>query len=152
MSRTTTAPTADLTTTFGRLVEAYTSLERQLGRALEERCDITHGWFEVLLRLDRAEDGQVSMGSLAEQVALTTGGATRMVDRMIAAGYVERVPCPTDRRIVYVALTAAGRAKLAEAATIHAANLERVFSGFSDGELGVLDAMLDRLREARLAP
>ena len=52
------------------------------------------------------------MGSLAEDVSLTTGGVTRLVDRMEAAGYVERVPCSTDRRVSYAGLTDRGRAKL----------------------------------------
>ena len=55
------------------------------------------------------------MGALAQQVALTTGGVTRLVDRMISAGLVERVPCPTDRRVLFAALTPAGEAKLDEA-------------------------------------
>lgn len=105
--------------------------------------------FEVLLRISRADGGQISMSALAEQVALTTGGITRLVDRLIDAGLVERVPCPTDRRVYFAALTAAGRAKLTDAARIHAANLRRVFDGFTSREIQTLDEMLDRLRESR---
>ena len=39
------------------------------------------------------------MSQLADQVALTSGGITRLLDRMTAAGLVQRVPCPTDRRV-----------------------------------------------------
>jgi DNA-binding MarR family transcriptional regulator len=136
----------DLITTFGRLVEVFSSLERRLGRSLEERCDLPHSWFEVLLRIARSDGGQVSMGSLAEQIALTTGGVTRLIDRMITAGYVERVPCPTDRRINFASLTPAGRAKLAEAAAVHASNLEQMFADFAAEDLRNFDALLDRLR------
>ena len=115
-----------LITTFGRLIEAHSSLSQQLGRSLEQECGIAHSWFEVLLRVARAEDGQISMGALAQQVALTTGGITRLLDRMIAAGLVERVPCPTDRRVLFAALTGHGRMTLDQAATVHAANLRRV--------------------------
>lgn len=146
---TTPSPAApDLTTTFGRFVEAYTTIERRLSRALEDECGLPHSWFEVMLRVSRAEGGMASMGSLAEQVALTTGGITRMVDRMIATGYVERVPCPSDRRVVYATLTAAGRAKLAEARAVNDAHLREVFSRFSSGDLAELDGLLDRLRFA----
>jgi len=98
----------------------------------------------------RAVDGQVSMGALAEQVASTTGGVTRLLDRMIAAGLVERVPCPTDRRVSFAGLAVTGRAKLAEAAPVHAANLRTAFTVFSRDELTVPDDLLDRLREVRL--
>jgi MarR family transcriptional regulator, 2-MHQ and catechol-resistance regulon repressor len=139
-----------LITTFGRLVEVHAALGQQLGRALEQRCGISHSMFEVLLRISRADHGQVSMGALAEQVALTTGGITRLVDRMITAGLVQRVPCPTDRRVSFAALTDAGQATLADATTVHAANLRRAFDGFSAGDLRTFDQLLDRLRGARL--
>lgn len=141
-----------LITTFGRLLEAQSRLERRLGAELEARCDLPHAWFEVLVRLGRSEAGRLTMGGLAEEVSLTSGGVTRLVDRMAAAGYVERVPCPTDRRVSYATLTEAGRAKLDEAAPVHAANLRSVFAGFSDEERGTLDALLDRLRAVREPP
>ncbi len=135
-----------LITTFGRLLEVQSRLERRLGAELEARCNLPHAWFEVLVRLGRSEDGRLTMGSLAEQVSLTTGGVTRLIDRMESAGLVARVPCPTDRRVAYAALTDAGRAKLDEAAPVHAANLRSVFAAFSNEERRTLDTLLDRLR------
>jgi MarR family 2-MHQ and catechol resistance regulon transcriptional repressor len=149
----TTDPRDDaLITTFGRLLEVQSRLERRLGADLEARCNLPHAWFEVLLRLGRSADDRLTMGSLAEQISLTTGGVTRLVDRMQAAGYVERVPCPTDRRVSYAALTATGRAKLDEAARVHAANLRAVFARFDDDDRSRLDALLDRLREVSDSP
>lgn len=139
-----------LISTFGRLVEAQALLGRQLGRSLEQQCGVSHSAFEVLLRISRAEGGQVSMSALAQQVALTSGGITRLLDRLIAAGHVQRVPCPTDRRVHFAALTDGGRAVLDAASRVHAANLRRAFDGFSRQDLSVLDGLLDRLRVARL--
>ena len=96
-----------LITTFGRLVEAHAALTRRTGRSLEGECGVPQAWFEVLLRISRADGGQVSMGVLAQQVALTSGGVTRLLDRMIDAGLVQRVPCPTDRRVLDVLCTLA---------------------------------------------
>lgn len=141
-----------LITTFGRLVEVHAALGQQLGRDLEQQCGIGHSWFEVLLRIARAENGQVSMSALAQRVALTTGGITRLFDRMIAAGLVERVPCPTDRRVQFAALTDAGKAKLDQAAVVHAANLHAIFVGFSQRDTKALDDLLDRLRDIRVDP
>ena len=135
-----------LITTFGRLVEVQARLERRLGGDLEARFALPHAWFEVLIRLARSDDGQLTMSALAEQVTLTTGGVTRLVDRMEAAGLVERRPCRTDRRVSYAAITEAGRAKLEDAAEAHAANLRTVFEGFSAKELATLDTLLDRMR------
>jgi DNA-binding MarR family transcriptional regulator len=140
-----------LITTFGRVLEASTALGQQLGRALERQCGIPHAWFEVLLRISRADAGQISMGTLAQQVALTTGGITRLLDRMIAAGLVRRVPCPTDRRVYFAALTEHGRATLDDAATVHATNLRQAFAGFTAEDLRTFDDLLDRLRTARIS-
>ena len=137
-----------LITSWGRVVEAYSFLDRRLGASLEASCGIPMTWFEVLLRLARAEDDQLTMGALAEQVALTSGGVTRLLDRMVRAGYVERRQCPTDRRIVYAALTPAGRGKVEEAAAVHARDLEEVFASFAPHERRLLDELLDRLRAA----
>ena len=137
-----------LITSWGRVVEAYSFLDRRLGASLEVSCGIPMAWFEVLLRLARAEDDQLTMGALAEQVALTSGGVTRLLDRMVRAGYVERRQCPTDRRIVYAALTPAGRGKVEEAAAVHARDLEEVFASFAPHERRLLDELLDRLRAA----
>jgi MarR family transcriptional regulator, 2-MHQ and catechol-resistance regulon repressor len=137
-----------LITSWGRLVEAYSFLDRRLGKSLEAACGIPMAWFEVLLRLGRAEDDQLSMGALAEQVALTSGGVTRLLDRMVRAGYVKRRQCPTDRRIVYAALTPAGRGKVEEAAAVHARDLQEVFAAFAPHERRLLDELLDRLRAA----
>lgn len=145
-----TAADEALITTFGRLVEAYSTLDQQLGRSLEEQAGIPHTWFEVLLRISRADAGRISMGALAQQVALTTGGITRLLDRMIAAGLVQRVPCPTDRRVQFAALTTQGRAKLDQAAKGHAANLRQAFAGFTADDLRALDHLLDQLRAARI--
>jgi DNA-binding MarR family transcriptional regulator len=49
--------------------------------------------------------GRVTAGDLARELGLTTGAVTALIDRMAAAGYVRRVPDPSDRRRVLVELT-----------------------------------------------
>lgn len=139
-----------LITTFGRLVEAHSALSRQLGKDLEDRSGISHSAFEVLLRISRADGGQISMSVLAQQVALTSGGITRLLDRLIDLGLVERVPCPTDRRVSFAALTDAGSSVLVEAKRLHAANLRTLFGELGLDDLRRLDDLLDTLRQARL--
>ena len=137
-----------LITTFGRLVEAHSRLGRQLGRQLEDRAGVSLAEFEVLLRISRATEGRITMGDLAHDVALTTGGVTKLVDRMVAAGLVQRLPCPTDRRVQFAVLTPKGRRVLDKAARVHADDLRAVFDGFSERDLRALDTLLDRLLAA----
>ncbi|THV38445.1 MarR family winged helix-turn-helix transcriptional regulator [Glycomyces buryatensis] len=112
---------------FGRLLGAANRLEHLLGRAIEEECGITHLMFEVLLILARVGDAGKSMGEISRAQVLTSGGVTRLIDRMEAAGLVERVANPGDRRGRLVRLTAAGETKTVEASRVHTANIERYF-------------------------
>ena len=142
----TTALDDPLVTTFGRLLEATHRLEDRLGRELAASNDLPLTWFEVLLRLSRSTDGRLTMGELSDQLTLTTGGVPRLVDRMVDAGHVERQPCPTDRRVLYAAVTPAGKTALTPALRSHSAALREVFAGFTATDLARLDTLLDRLR------
>lgn len=117
----------ELVLAFGRLQGAANRLEYILGRALETECGITHLTYEVLLILGRAGEPGLSMRAVAQEQVLTTGGATRLVDRMEAAGLVERVDDPGDRRGRLVRLTPLGEETAVTASRVHVANIERYF-------------------------
>ncbi|WP_242586244.1 MarR family transcriptional regulator [Streptomyces sp. MST-110588] len=55
------------------------------------------------LSLLTAEPEPLTVKQIAEMSGLTTGSATRLVDRLEKAGYVARRPDPGDRRRVLVA-------------------------------------------------
>jgi DNA-binding MarR family transcriptional regulator len=69
-------------------------------QAVADRLGLAGSDVECLDILD--EEGRLTVGRLAELTGLTTGSATRMIDRLEQAGYVRRVPDPTDRRRVLV--------------------------------------------------
>ena len=54
---------------------------------------------------------RLKMGDLAEALVITRGGLTKLVDRLIKAGLLERTFCETDRRVSYATLTARGPAR-----------------------------------------
>src|ERR1700749_1291810 len=58
-------------------------------------------WFEVLATLDRAPEQRLKMGDLAEALVITRGGLTKLVDRLIKAGLLERTFCQGDGRVSY---------------------------------------------------
>jgi MarR family 2-MHQ and catechol resistance regulon transcriptional repressor len=135
--------------TFGLLLEAHAQLTRLLDADLQDSDGISLQTFEVLLRISRAEEGRITMSGLAGGVALTTGGVTRLADRLEKDGLVQRVSCPSDRRVVYLTLTDQGRATLAEALTHHLDSLERrVASRISPRDTATLNRVLDDLRRA----
>jgi DNA-binding MarR family transcriptional regulator len=134
-------------TLMGLLVEAHARLTRALGAELEAACGIPLTWYDVMIRLGRSPEGHLTMTQLAGEVSLTSGGITRLVDRIVDAGYVERGSCPTDRRTVYVSLTPEGRRVLEAATTEHLEGLERhLISKLDPAERAALEAALRKLR------
>ena len=89
----------------------------------------------------------MSMSELADQMVLTSGGVTRLIDRLAANGLIERVSCPSDRRVHWARLTNEGQEKVAEALVTHLRDLdEHFFAAMSKEEEEVVTSVLDRLR------
>ncbi|WUV13006.1 MarR family transcriptional regulator [Amycolatopsis sp. NBC_01488] len=112
---------------FGRLQGAANRLEYLLGRALERECGITHLMYEVLLIVGRAGADGLTMRSIAQEQVLTTGGATRLVDRMESLGLVTRTASARDRRVQLVRLTSLGEETTVRASRLHVENIEQFF-------------------------
>jgi DNA-binding MarR family transcriptional regulator len=85
-------------------------------------------WFEVLATLDRAPEQRLKMGDLAEALVITRGGLTKLVDRLIKAGLLERTFCETDRRVSYATLLPGGIELLGEMRPVVRAELASAFS------------------------
>lgn len=93
------------------------------------------------------DEGRATVGRLAELTGLTTGSATRMVDRLEQAGFVRRAPDPTDRRRVLVEPIPGVGAKVgALFASIARAQTE-VIARYDDDQLRLLIDFLDRSSE-----
>jgi len=110
---------------MGLLIRSNRRLSVVLGRELEQACGIPLVWFDVLIHIGGAEEGRLTMSRLSTEVALTTGGVTRLVDRMVEAGLVARQNCPSDRRSVHVVLTPAGQSTLRNAIGAHIEGIDR---------------------------
>jgi DNA-binding MarR family transcriptional regulator len=106
-------------------------------------------WFEVLATLDRAPEQRLKMGELAEALVITRGGLTKLVDRLIKAGLLERAFCETDRRVSYATLLPAGVELLEEMRPIVRTELATAFSArLSVEQAEQLQEMLDQVRSS----
>ena len=56
--------------------------------------------------------GTTNLGRLAEEMGVALSTASRLVDRLVRAGLVDRRPSPRTRREIELAVSAAGRATL----------------------------------------
>jgi DNA-binding MarR family transcriptional regulator len=135
---------------FGLLLETNARLSRSLGLELEAECDLPLAWFDVLLQLRRSPVGRLKMNEIAEAIVHSSGGTTRLVDRIEEAGLVARQSCPSDRRAIHVAITDAGNAKLDQALTVHLDYLdERLAKQLSEHERATLASLLTKLNSPR---
>ena len=94
-------------------------------------------------------EGPLSMRKLAEALDVSVASATGIVDRMADRGLVEREQSPTDRRVVLVHATTAGRAVFVDLGAVRREHLERVLARLSDRELASFLAGLRGMRRAR---
>jgi DNA-binding MarR family transcriptional regulator len=131
---------------MGLIIRAHRRLAYLLGRELEEAVGIPLVWFDVLIHIGGAAEGRLTMSKLSSEVALTTGGVTRLVDRMVEAGLVARENCPSDRRSVHVVLTPGGRATLQHAIGEHIEGIDRhLITPLDDADRVALTVALSKL-------
>lgn len=105
----------EIVTWWGLVIEGYHLTQERLMSEIAERFGLTPGPFDILLRLVRSPEHRMPMTKLAREAALSSGGFTKVADRLAAADLIVRQPCDTDRRVTYAVLTEHGR-EIAEAA------------------------------------
>lgn len=101
------------------VARAMIVLPRVLESELEAEHRLTTAEYFVLVNLSEEPERALRMTDLADRGALSLSGMSRVVDRLVRQGFVERTKCPSDARGSYAHLTAAGLAKLEEAYVTH---------------------------------
>ena len=113
---------------------------------LEAEYQLDMSEYEVLLHLNEHPERRIAMTELADLVLLTPSGVTRLVDRLVKRGYVERRPCPEDARRQHAVLTREGRKMFVKAGRIHLAGIRDLYlSKITDAEQQVLADVWDNV-------
>ena len=110
---------------WGLILEGFSHVHSRVDADLREVADLPGPWFEVLLRLSRTPGRELPLTHLAKAVAFSSGGFTKMTDRLVASGLIERRPSPTDRRVTLAGLTPQGASVLERALRVHLESLRR---------------------------
>jgi DNA-binding MarR family transcriptional regulator len=137
----------DRLTLAGLFAESYKGIATALEHRLSDDSGLSLQWFELLIRLARSPGHRLRMTDLANQTNLTPSGLTRAVDRLAEAGLVERVACPSDRRVAYAALTDAGLERITAAVGPHLVHLDELFDVLSPAEREVFASLLRKVRD-----
>jgi DNA-binding MarR family transcriptional regulator len=121
-------------------------VERRVDRALED-FGVPAQSFAVLHVLLRAENHRSPMNVLAREVSMTSGGFTKLADRMAREGLIDRRSSVADRRVVHAMLTTAGLAMAEQATRLYQDALrECLLSAVSGPDLSAMADTMQALR------
>ncbi len=102
-------------------------------------------WFELEMSIAQLKvffmlgmDGPAKIGQVAEMLHISPPTASQLVERLVQAGYVERIEDATDRRYVEARLTAQGLEQMKRMQRGRRDHLSRLLSQLNADELGKL--------------
>ena len=127
---------------------AFVRAQAHVSRRLDEDLRAEHGLslqeYVALLILAESPDRRLRMGRLADSLTLSKSGATRLIDRLVDDGLVDRVTCSSDLRGAEAALTEAGLNRLRKAAPTHLRGIGEYFlSAIADQDLPVVERTME---------
>ena len=108
--------------------------------------DLTFARYEVLVLLTFSRTGELPLKVIGSRLMVHPTSVTNAIDRLVAAGYVDRRPNPADGRGVLAGITDAGRAVVEEAT----AALTGLDFGLGDLPADELETLFGILRRVRL--
>ena len=139
--------TAELRRLFDDLIRFEIELWNAIDARLKSELGLPLTHFEPMSVIDRLPDCRVY--DIATELGITTGGTSKLVDRIEASGHCRRLPNPADRRSSLLELTPEGRRLLGEAGVALDEELRRSLGdAVPERTLRQFAATLPRLRAA----
>lgn len=111
--------------TWEALLVSFTGIYHELALELDEQHGVSMERYEVLLMLFVADKPGLRHSDLASRLRLSRSGATRLVDRLVKDGLVERNENEGDRRASMVSLTPNGVKSFQRLGRAHLAGIEK---------------------------
>jgi len=133
---------------WARLVRVGESVRTAIEAELKLSDVPPLAWYDALLELDRAPEGQLRPFELERQMLLPQYSTSRLIDRLERAGLVERVGCPGDGRGQLIRIREPGRELRRRMWPLYAAAIERyVGAKLTDDEAQRLSELLGQLSD-----
>lgn len=108
-------------------LHAHARVTRRLDDELRREHGMSLAEYDALLQLATTAGRRLRMNQLAERVLLSRSGVTRLIDRLVEDGSVERSSCLEDARGAEAVLTPAGLERLRQASATHLRGIQRWF-------------------------
>jgi DNA-binding MarR family transcriptional regulator len=134
------------------IVDRISLLDKKIKKSMEQTLvefGLTFNEWGLLGKLRSAGPPyRRSPGELAELSQLSSGAMTNRLDRLERAGFVRRLPDPSDRRGIQVELTEAGLDAWRDSVGVQAAKEAFIASALDEAEKEQLNMLLRRLVNA----
>src|SRR5580704_13613026 len=128
------------------IVRTSDQLQIRLARLLRE-FGLTSPTQYNILRILRGEGKPLPILEIASRTITVVPGITGLIDRLERAGFVNRLRCAKDRRVIYLALTDQGTRTLADLDEPLIALHRKLLGHLSQAELKELIRLLEKVRE-----
>lgn len=102
--------------------------------------------FNILRILKGSRPDPLSLKVISDRMIDKTSNTSRLIDKLLTKGMVERITCPEDRRKVDIHLTDNGLETVVAASKIVEHGMMNLYTNISDEEAQVMNALLDKLR------
>lgn len=100
-----------------------------------------------VLRILRGRKGEpANMSTINDRMVTKMSNTTRLVDKLMAKGYVSRQTCPSNRRKVEIDITPEGRDILLQMDEAVAESESRLLNALNQEELKQLNILLDKIK------
>jgi DNA-binding MarR family transcriptional regulator len=130
---------------FSDLGRIHAQLVAVVDPRLRSELGLPLALFESMAVIADVEDCRVH--DLAAGLGVTSGGASKLADRLWAIGYCQRIQNPEDRRSNLLHLTPAGRRLLADASLVVHEEMGRILGRvLSEAEITEFASTLHALR------
>lgn len=127
------------------LVRTYAVVMREVEAVLQQ-VGLNVSRFELLLVLSFSRRDALPAARLRDALMIHGSSITYLLDRLEAAGLVERAPDPSDRRVVLVSLTDDGHVVLERACTLLCDAGFGAYASVPEERLEVLSDVLTEIR------
>jgi len=135
------------------LLRVHARLLGELDEELQREEGLSVSAYEVLIMLADAPEMRMRISEISARTVLSLSGISRLVDRLVRDGLVEKLPCPADRRGALAALTPDGAARLTTARVTHRAGVRaRYLDRLSPDEVELLGEVWRRLGSGEAEP
>ena len=119
-------------------------LNEKMGQILSTE-DITQQQYNIL-RILRGSDVPLSTLKIRERMLDKMSDTSRIVDRLIVKGLVEKTACIKDKRLVDITVTKKGL-QLLEKLDVLNEHIDSILKGVNEKEATTINQILDKLRE-----